>query len=312
MKTALVIGAAGFIGGYLCQGLKEEMAVACVDNLTNGSAKRFKLLNPDLELVNKDICQVNDNELPKLDYIFDLAYINGTRQFYTRGADILKVANSNLLSSISLAESFSAKLIYFSTPEVFGDTDIFPTPENAPFRIPDITNPRWSYSIGKIYGESLLHNTYISNPSLKYNIVRPNNAYGPYDRYHVIPDLLNRLKSGVRHLEVRGDRNATRSYCFIHDMVKQIIAVAKTAPNGETYNLGNACETSLEELANLLVYVSDSHADLSFSDAPQGSPLRRIPCTKKIDDICNIPKTLITDGLSILAKEENYDPYTEF
>lgn len=312
MKKALIIGAAGFIGSHLSQRLKSEMELVCIDNLSNGSAKRFKLLNPDLNLINLDICKISINEITNIDYVFDLAYINGTKQFYTRGVDILRCASSNLFSSISIAKQNSAKLIYFSTPEVFGDTDLLPTPDDAPFSIPDIANPRWSYSIGKIYGESLLHNTHLSDSSFLFNIVRPNNAYGPYDRFHVIPDLFNLIRLNSGCLEIKGNPQSTRSYCFIHDMLEQIVAVAAVAPPGETYNLGNSAETSLHDLANEIVTTSGFAGEMIFSEAPRGSPDRRLPCTKKIDKICKIFKTPLRDGLYQVALASDYDPYIDF
>jgi len=312
MKKALIIGAAGFIGTYLTQRLQKHMDLICIDNLVNGSLNRFKLVNPNSELIRKDICQLSISELPNLDYVFDLSYINGTHQFYTRGSEILQCAALNVTAAINIAKAKKARLIYFSTPEVFGEVTTIPTPENTPFQIPDITNPRWSYSIGKIYSESLLHNTKISDPDFDFNIVRPNNAYGPYDRYHVIPDLMQLISHENDILEVKGDPKSTRSYCFVNDMIEQIYSVATKAPVGETYNLGNATETSLLELVDNVLLVNGKPKKVTFTEAPRGSPMRRAPCTKKIDKLCYLTKTSLVEGLTKILKANEYDPYENF
>jgi len=312
MKNALVIGAAGFIGTYLTKRLSEVMSLTCIDNLSNGSEKRFKYINENIDLLKLDINELDVSKYKNCEYIFDLSYINGTKQFYTRGAEILRCASNNVSTSINLSQKLDAKLIYFSTPEVFGDTEIIPTPENAPFAIPDVSNPRWSYSIGKIYCESLLHTTKLQNKDFRFNIVRPNNAYGPYDRFHVIPDLLNLIKNATNELVVRGDQYSTRSYCYILDMVEQIYSVATKANDGETYNLGNSKETSLQELVNLLVELTQFKKAVKFSIPPEGSPSRRLPCTQKIDEICPITKTDLKSGLQIVISSKGCDPYNDF
>ena len=312
MKNALIIGAAGFIGTYLTKRLSSEMNLTCIDNLSNGSEKRFKYINKNIDLLKLDLKELGVSKDKNYDYIFDLSYINGTRQFYTRGVEILRCAANNVSSSINLAKKYDAKLIYFSTPEVFGDTKIIPTPENSPFIIPDISNPRWSYSIGKIYCESLLHTTKQQSKDFCFNIVRPNNAYGPFDRFHVIPDLINLIKDNTSELVVRGDRNSTRSYCYITDMVEQIHSVATKADDGETYNLGNSQETSLQDLVNLLVELTQTKKAVKYSDPPEGSPTRRLPCTQKVDKICPIVKTDLKSGLQKVTNSEGYDPYNDF
>tara|TARA_B100000768_G_C11095655_1_gene296862 strand:- start:339 stop:626 length:288 start_codon:yes stop_codon:yes gene_type:complete len=95
-------------------------------------------------------------------------------------------------------------------------------------------------------------------------------------------------------------------------MVEQIHSVATKADDGETYNLGNSTETSLQDLVNLLVELTQTKKTVKYSNPPEGSPSRRLPCTQKIDEICPIAKTDLKSGLQIVTSSEGCDPYNDF
>ena len=312
MKSALIVGAAGYIGTFLTKHLMKSMHVYCIDDLSNGSASRFKHVNKNVMLHETDIVDYVQPVNLSFDYVFDLAYINGTAQFYNRGVEILQTASKGIQKSTEIAKANGAKLVYFSTPEVFGNVKEIPTPESYKFEIADIYNPRWSYAVGKIYGEAYLHSERIVNEELNYNIVRPNNAYGQYDRYHVIPDLIKLIRSGTSTIPVLGNPASTRSYCYIEDMVKQIEAVAIRADCGETFNLGNPIETSLQDLVNMIIKVSGKSIQAEYDSAPAGSPQRRCPLTSKIDQLLTLDKTTLEDGLTVTFQKNDFDPYVSF
>jgi nucleoside-diphosphate-sugar epimerase len=313
MKKVLVSGAAGFIGSYLCRRLSEKgYYVIPIDNLSNGIKERFELLNPNLELNILNILDYKPCSNTKIDIFFDLAYINGTKQFYTRGDEILEFAGKSVFNSISIAKQTGARLVYFSTPEAYGYPDVIPTPEVSPLKIMDITNPRWSYAIGKIFSESVLQCNYESGAFKDFIVVRPNNAYGPYDRFHVIADLINKLSKCPDELIVEGEGEDVRCYCFIEDMVSQIITLAEFSPQREIYNLGNSDETSIENLCHEIQSVYGTDIPIKFISAKRGSPKKRVPDISKVLKLMGSQKiTNLTDGISAIRKHKELDPYSK-
>jgi len=295
MKTAIVFGAAGFIGSHLVKKIAAlGWQVDCIDNLSNGDIGRFQHLNPGLSLKTMD-CRLYESALKSADFVFDLAYINGTRNFYTRASEILKFAGGSVFKSIELAQRLDARLIYFSTPEIYGEPDVIPTSENVVLRVEDITNKRWSYSIGKIFSEAVLHS--LGHNRLNFVVVRPNNAYGPFDKDHVIPDLFRKLSRDLSRLEILGAPTDSRAYCYVEDMVEQIILVALLGETACAYNVGSSVTTTLEDLVGKMVKIVRVNPTLDWRPAMEGSPRRRCPDLSKVSKLGSLKWTPLDVGL---------------
>ena len=298
----LVLGGSGFIGSHLCSYFKSRgIDYLAVDNYSNSSPDRYRILTQDFNdknLVNKNLEEFLQHPTSHdFSHVIDLAYINGTRQFYTRGCEILENCIKSCKASIDFAISINAHYIYAGTPESYGYPNIFPTPEKAELSVPDVSNPRWSYAIGKIACENYIHCKSNSANWRKFTIFRPFNAYGPLDQGHAIPELVDKLMSSNDDLEVLGSPSDTRSFCYIGDMVKMIECIMTASPEGKTFNVGNPLEISMNELVENLMKIFEIQKNVIWLPSLQGNPIRRVPDVSEIQKLAKDPLTSLEVGL---------------
>ena len=168
--------------------------------------------------------------------------------------------------------------------------------------VPDVSNPRWSYAIGKILCENYIHCVSEGQKWKNFTIFRPFNAYGPYDRGHVIPELIDKLSASSEVLEVLGHKSDTRSFCYIDDMVNMIIALMQAQPAGETYNVGNSQEVTMGELVDTLLLVFDLDRVVEWVPSLVGNPTRRVPDVAKIQAVFPMEFTSLSDGLKSIRR----------
>ena len=131
--------------------------------------------------------------------------------------------------------------------------------------LPDLSRPRTSYMLSKIYGEAMCRQA-----GVPVTIIRPHNIYGPrMGMAHVIPELLNRARMcSDGRLEVYSVDHR-RTFCYVEDAVETIVrAVRSPRCEGETLNVGTQFpEISIGELAERIVEVVGRHSEQSPATA---------------------------------------------
>lgn len=299
-QTFLVTGGAGFIGSHLVERLANEgHKVICMDNYFRGSKKNL-LKSRNIILKKGDVRKLSEwpKYKGKIDGIFHLAAINGTPNFYEIPEVVLDV---NVKGTINALEySIKNKIKYFafaSSSETYGIPKKFPTPENIPLVIQDVSNPRWSYGGSKIIGE-----VYCANFARKYgfrcSILRYNNIYGPRDeKGHVIPDLIKKMKS-KKKFSVEGNGKETRSFCYIDDAIDATIMIKnKQKEKFNTFNIGTNIETKISDLVKLIIQISGKKREPFFKEKANAGTSRRLPDISKIRKMGFKPKTSLEEGL---------------
>ena len=308
MKKILVTGGAGFIGSSVVKKLVQMgYEVKVFDNFSRGKEKTLKDIIDKKNLYFGDIRDLNklDNAIKNCDTVIHLAYINGTKYFYSKPYQILDVGIKGCLNVLDLSRKYKIKNLFLaSTSEVYAIPQIIPTPEDIQISIPDILNPRFSYAGGKIASELLFIN-YKKNIDKKANIkiFRPHNVYGPnMGNEHVIPELIKKIKvaSKNRNKEcaIQGSGRETRSFIYIDDFTEAFSKVLLTKNKDIIFNIGNNEEISILNLAKKISQQMNIKLKFIKSDLRLGGTPRRCPQIKKIKKLGYKQQINLDYGLS--------------
>ncbi len=244
MEIFFVTGAAGFIGSNLVDRLLADgKAVIGWDNFSTGQREFLKSAqsNPNFKLIEGDCL-----DLPALtrtmagcDFVFHLA-ANADVRFGLEhpGKDF----QQNAVATFNVLEAMRANgvkgIAFSSTGSVYGEAEIIPTPENAPFPVQTSL-----YAASKLACEGFIH-AYCEGYEFEGYIFRFVSILGErYTHGHVL-DFYKQLLAHPDHLKVLGDGSQHKSYLYIGDCLDAMLhvvarATAKQAKHGvETYNLG--------------------------------------------------------------------------
>ena len=175
MKKVLIAGGAGFLGSYLTEKLAESYEVIVVDNLTSGLESNIKNVIKKIEFIKSDIETFKYEG--KLDVIIDLASRASRVEWETYPVEVALSNSTGTNNLIKLATKNDALFIYASSSEVYGNPDVFPTPESYVGRV-DTMSSRSPYDEGKRFSEALVK-SYEKEYNLKAIIIRFFNTYGP-------------------------------------------------------------------------------------------------------------------------------------
>ena len=111
-------------------------------------------------------------------------------------------------------------------------------------------------------------------------VARLFNTYGPNmhpDDGRVVSNLICQALSG-RDITIFGDGSQTRSFCYVSDMVRALIALMETdLPDAEPINLGNPEELTVNELLRRIRDITGARQPVSYMPLPQDDPRRRRP-----------------------------------
>lgn len=306
MQTVLVAGGAGFIGSHLCKKLlTQEYKVICVDNLVTGSKDNLKNLREDknFTFLEKDITHPLGQDI-NADYIFHLASPaspnkKSPRSYINHPLETLLANSLGTYNLLELAKKTSAKFLYVSSSEVYGDPAVSPQKEDY-FGNVNPNGVRSVYDEGKRFGEAITMN-YVREYGLNARIIRIFNTYGPMmqpDDGRVVSNFITQAISG-QPLTVYGSGQQTRSFCFVDDMVDGLIlAMFSDKTKGEVINLGNPDERKILEFANLIKKLTGSSSEIVFEDLPTDDPKERKPDIVKAKELIGWqPKISIEQGL---------------
>ena len=292
----LITGAAGFIGFHLAKLLskkgfevyltdvvdKKDFDKDFKDLISHKNCEYYKcnLLDP------KQIIFLKNN----YDFIVHLAAIVGVENVIADSYGVLSKNQIMLSNIIDLAKEMVKypKLVFTSTSEVYAGSQYnktikYPTPEDSTIILPDLSKPRTSYMLSKIYGECMCHAS-----GLDFLILRPHNIYGPrMGMKHVIPQLIKKIlltpKNG--ELDVYSP-NHTRTFCYVEYAVEKIYnLISKSSFKENVINLGvSEPEIKIKELSKILLNLAKRN-DITINELgnTQGSPSRRVPDTSRLN-----------------------------
>ena len=280
MRKILITGGAGFIGSHLCERLLNEgNEVVCLDNYFTGSKRNIihLLKNPYFELVRHDITSPFFIEV---DEIYNLACPASPIHYQYNPIKTIKTSVMGAIHMLGLAKRIKAKVLQASTSEVYGDPKEHPQTERYWGNVNPIGR-RSCYDEGKRCAETLFMDYYYQN-KVRIKIVRIFNTYGP--RMHpndgrVVSNLIVQALTN-KDITVYGDGSQTRSFQYIDDLIEGLIRMMNTGDDiiGPV-NIGNPQEFTILELAEKIIKLTKSKANIIHKPLPEDDPIQRKPDT---------------------------------
>src|SRR6201991_2384050 len=226
-EAVLVTGGAGFLGSHLCARLvREQHEVLCVDNFYTGSKRNITgLLNaPNFELMRHD---VTFPLYVEIDQIYNLACPASPVHYQFDPVQTTKTSVHGAINMLGLAKRVKARVFQASTSEVYGDPEVHPQPESYWGKVNPI-GIRSCYDEGKRCAEALFMDYHRSN-GVDIRIVRIFNTYGPrmaFNDGRVVSNFIVQALQG-RPVTLFGEGKQTRSFCFVDDLIKGFMRVAR-------------------------------------------------------------------------------------
>jgi UDP-glucose 4-epimerase len=257
VSRVLITGGAGLIGSAVARRLarKSEWEIRVSDQREAPSWMREACEVHQGDLLDADAARAATSGCSHVIHL--AAIVGGIANFHKLPHTLLEV-NTGLYNTVFRAafEEGVARLVYVSSSMVFEQASVFPTPEQHVWECPA---PHSTYGFSKLAGEvycRALHDEY----GLPFTICRPFNAYGPGELpedepgiAHVVPDLIHKVLSGQRPLEIFGSGDQTRTLTHVDDIADGIVtAMAHPAGANEDFNISAGGERSIAEVAAIV------------------------------------------------------------
>jgi len=294
-----VTGGAGFLGSHLCEHLVAEgHDVLCIDNYFTGQRANIRQLmgNSHFEVLRHD---VTFPLYVETDQIYNLACPASPIHYQFDPVQTTKTSVHGAINMLGLAKRVKARILQASTSEVYGDPEVHPQVESYWGKVNPV-GPRSCYDEGKRCAETLFFD-YKRQHNLDIKVVRIFNTYGPRmakDDGRVVSNFIVQALKG-EDITVYGDGTQTRSFCYVDDLIKGLVAMMGTE-KGFTgpMNLGNPDEYTIGELAETIVSMCGTRSRVVYHPLPQDDPRQRCPdITLAKEKLGWEPKVPLRDGL---------------
>ena len=290
MKRILITGGAGFIGSHLCERLLNEgNEVICLDNFFTGSKDNIRHLldNNRFELVRHDVTK---EYYAEVDQIYNMACPASPPHYQYNPIKTIKTSVLGVTNMLGLAKRCRATILQASTSEVYGNPLVHPQTEDYWGNVNPI-GIRSCYDEGKRVAETLMMD-YHRQHSVDIKIIRIFNTYGPRmaenDGRVVSNFIIQALKN--QDITIYGDGSQTRSFCYVDDLIRGMIALMNKENFHGPVNVGNDGEFTIKELAEQIIKLTNSNSKIIYKPLPSDDPVKRRP------------------DLTLARKELNYEP----
>jgi UDP-glucose 4-epimerase len=278
-KKLLVIGGAGFIGSHTVDQLLNEdvKEIIVYDNMTRGRTENLDeaLKDPRVRIydVGGDILQTDilRSAMKGVDGVFHFAALWLLQcHEYPRSAFDVNVRGTFNVMEACVAEGVN-RLVYSSSASVYGDAVREPMDEDHPY------NNKNFYGATKIASEAMLrafHHRY----GLNYVGLRYMNVYGPRQDYHgayiaVVMKMLDAIDQNESPI-IMGDGSETFDFVAVEDCAYANMQAMKSGAVDQNYNVGTGKGTSLKELAEILIELTECKKPINYSPRNQATLVR--------------------------------------
>jgi len=282
----VVSGAAGFLGSHVCDLLVDRGdEVVGLDNLCTGNMGNIgHLIGRDgFSFARVDVCDHLD-VAGGVDAVMHLASPASPKDYLDMPIETLKVGSLGTLRTLGLAKAKGARYFLASTSEVYGDPLVHPQPESYWGHVNPI-GPRSVYDEAKRFAEAATF-AYHRKHGIDVRVSRTFNTYGPRMRPgdgRVVSNFLVQALAGAP-LTVYGRGDQTRSFCYVDDQVRGLVALLDSTHVGPV-NIGNPDEFTVFELARAVLDVTGSPSEIVFRPLPTDDPTQRRPDSRLASEV---------------------------
>lgn len=307
-KRFLAIGGAGLIGSHAVEELLKEdvKEVLIYDNFCRGTRENLAvaLKDPRCKVydVGGDILQTDilSSAMKNVDGVFHFAalWLLQCHEYPRAAFDVNIQGTFNVLEACR--ERGVSRLVYSSSASVYGDALSEPMTEDHPY------NNNNFYGATKIAGEHMAR-SYFHRYKLPYTGLRYMNVYGPRQDYKgtyiaVIMKILDRLDQGLAPV-VYGDGTQSYDFVYVGDCGRANVCAMKSEVSDEFFNVGTGIKTSIKEITDLLIDLTNSKTQIQYEPAGPTFVKNRVGCPKKAEQLIQFKSSVpLRDGLMKLIE----------
>lgn len=299
MARIVVLGASGFLGSHLCDELiARGDDVVGIDDLSSSTGVNLKALEsePRFTFLKGDIAK----GIPvrgTVDAVMNFASPASPPRYLEMPIQTLRTGSQGTDNALQFALENNARFIMASTSEVYGDPTVSPQAETYWGNVNSI-GERSCYDEAKRYAEALCM-AYWREYQSNIGIVRIFNTYGPRldpTDGRVVSNFVCQAIQG-QDLTVYGDGSQARSFCYVDDEIRGILALLDSDERGPI-NIGNPVEFTMLELAATVMEVTESKSKIVYRPLPSDDPRHRCPDITKAREVLGWePEVNLRDGL---------------
>ena len=295
----VITGAAGFIGSHLSDALLDRgHSLVGIDNLITGDlANLAHLSGGDFLFIKHNVTNYIHVDGP-VDWVLHWASPASPIDYLEWPIPTLKVGALGTHNALGLAKAKGARFMLASTSEVYGDPLEHPQKETYWGNVNPI-GPRGVYDEAKRFAEAITF-AYHRYHGLDTRIVRIFNTYGPRMRIkdgRAVPTFIDQALRN-EDVTIFGSGAQTRSFCYISDLVAGLLALMDSSTN-DPVNIGNPQEMTVEEMARLIIRMTNSSSRVVFVPLPTDDPKVRQPDITRARSLLGWePKVSLDEGLT--------------
>jgi len=271
--------------------------VICLDNFYTGRRQNIEHLQSHryFEVIRHDI---TEPILLEVDQIYNLACPASPVHYQYNPIKTTKTNVLGAMNVLGLAKRVKARILQASTSEVYGDPLVHPQKEDYWGNV-NCTGLRSCYDEGKRVAETLFFD-YKREHNVDIRVARIFNTYGPRmlpNDGRVVSNFIVQTLSG-EPITIYGDGNQTRSFCYVEDLVSGLVKLMNTRDVTGPVNLGNPRETTIKELAEMVIALRSDSINLEYHDSPPDDPRMRQPDITLANELLHwTPRVTLEHGL---------------
>jgi len=304
-KKILLTGGAGFIGSTLVSKLVKENEITIIDNFSRDSIKYKNITSKNLTVIEEDVLNFEalkktcENFKPQI--VIHLAAVAGIDTVIIDPVKTLDVNINGTFNLMKALEKYSNRLeriLDFSTSEVLG-AYAYKSTEKSHTNFAPVGEARWTYSISKVAGEHIVH-SFFKKFGYPVVTIRPFNIYGPGQVGEGAIQIFIKNVVNNKDIEIHGDGDQIRSWCYIDDMVNGIeLCITNKKAIGEVFNIGNPKGTiTISSLAEKIVSICKSKSKIIYTPKNYVDVELRIPSIEKAKDLLGFnPVVDLNEGI---------------